>query len=76
MDPQGEDRQIARLQRVRAERDQAEFQRTMSALRRAAEGTDNLMPHLIDAVKAYATLGEIVGVLKEVFGEHQELMVV
>ncbi|HEX5504867.1 MAG TPA: methylmalonyl-CoA mutase family protein [Thermomicrobiales bacterium] len=76
MDPEGEERQVARLQRVRAERDQAAYQRTLAALRRAAEGSDNLMPYLIDAVKAYATLGEIVGVLKEVFGEHQELMVV
>ncbi|MGN6361756.1 MAG: acyl-CoA mutase large subunit family protein, partial [Thermomicrobiales bacterium] len=76
MDPDGEARQLARLQRVRAERDQAEWQRTLTALRGAAEGSDNLMPYLLDAVKAYATLGEIVGVLKEVFGEYQELMVV
>ena len=48
----------------------------MAALRRAAEGTENLMPYLIDAVKAYATLGEICGLLKEVFGEYQELMIV
>jgi methylmalonyl-CoA mutase N-terminal domain/subunit len=76
MDPEGEERQIARLGRIRAERDGAEWQRAMDALRRAAEGTDNLMPPLIDAVKAYATLGEICGLLKEVFGEHQELMVI
>ncbi len=48
----------------------------MAALRRAAEGTENLMPYFIDAVNAYATLGEICGLLREVFGEHQELMVV
>ncbi|MGN6812749.1 MAG: acyl-CoA mutase large subunit family protein [Thermomicrobiales bacterium] len=76
MDPDGEARQLARLQRVRAERDQAEWQRTLTALRGAAEGSDNLMPYLLDAVKPYATLGEIVGVLKDVFGEYQELMVV
>jgi methylmalonyl-CoA mutase N-terminal domain/subunit len=76
MDPDGEARQLARLQRVRAERAQAEWQRTLTALRGAAEGSDNLMPYLLDAVKAYATLGEIVGVLKDVFGEYQELMVV
>ncbi len=76
MDPEGEERQIARLHRVRAERDAAEWRRAMDALRRAAEGDANLMPPLIDAVKAYATLGEICGLLKEVFGEHQELMVI
>ncbi len=76
MDPQGEERQIARLQRVRAERDPREWERAMTALRHAAEGADNLMPPLIDAVKAYATLGEICGLLKEVFGEHQELMII
>jgi methylmalonyl-CoA mutase, N-terminal domain len=76
MDPQGEARQIARLQQVRAGRDAGEWERSLAALRRAAEGRDNLMPPLIDAVRAYATLGEICGVLKEVFGEHQELMVV
>jgi len=76
MDPDGEARHLARLRRVRAERDQAAWQRALTALRRAAEGSDNLMPYLLDAVKAYATLGEICGVLKEVFGEYQELMVV
>jgi methylmalonyl-CoA mutase N-terminal domain/subunit len=76
MDPDGEARHLARLQRVRAERDQAAWQRALTALRRAAESSDNLMPYLLDAVRAYATLGEIVGVLKEVFGEYQELMVV
>ncbi|MDQ6833401.1 MAG: methylmalonyl-CoA mutase family protein [Chloroflexota bacterium] len=76
MDPAGEARQIARLRQVRAARDQAEWDRTMTALRRAAEGDDNLMPYLIDAVNAYATLSEITGTLKEVFGEYHELMIV
>ncbi|MFN8515092.1 MAG: methylmalonyl-CoA mutase family protein [Chloroflexia bacterium] len=76
MDPQGESRQLARLARVRAERNQEEWSRSLAALRAAASGTTNLMPPLLDAVRAYATLGEIVGVLKEVFGEHRELLVV
>jgi methylmalonyl-CoA mutase N-terminal domain/subunit len=76
MDPEGEARQIARLDRIRAERDDAAWQRAMAALRAAAEGTENVMPYLIDAVKAYATLGEICGLFGGVFGEHQELMVV
>jgi methylmalonyl-CoA mutase N-terminal domain/subunit len=53
-----------------------EWSRSLAALRDAASGSANLMPPLLDAVRAYATLGEIVGVLKEVFGEHRELLVV
>jgi methylmalonyl-CoA mutase N-terminal domain/subunit len=76
MDPEGEARQVDRLRRVRAERDPVRWERAMAALRHAAEGTENLMPYLIDAVTAYGTLGEICGLLREVFGEHQELMVI
>jgi methylmalonyl-CoA mutase N-terminal domain/subunit len=76
MDPQGEERQLARLARVRAERNQEAWAQSLATLRDAASRDTNLMPHLLDAVRAYATLGEIVGVLKEVFGEHRELLVV
>jgi methylmalonyl-CoA mutase N-terminal domain/subunit len=72
MDPQGYDRQIARLQRVRAERDAARVQGTLNRLRDAARGDANLMPPILDCVNAYATLGEITGVFREVFGEYQE----
>jgi methylmalonyl-CoA mutase N-terminal domain/subunit len=76
MDPAGFERQVARLNRVRHERDKAAVQRSLDALRRAAEGTDNLMPFLLDAVKAYATLGEIMGALRQVFGEYVEPVIV
>ena len=76
MDPQGEERQLARLARVRAERNHEAWAQSLATLRDAASRDINLMPHLLDAVRAYATLGEIVGVLKEVFGEHRELLVV
>jgi methylmalonyl-CoA mutase N-terminal domain/subunit len=72
MDPEGERRQKARLVRVRAERDNDEVQRCLTALRRAAEGTENLMPPILDAVRAYATLGEICRVFRDVFGEYRE----
>jgi len=42
------------------------------ALRDAGMGTENLMPHILDAVRAYATLGEICGVFRDVFGEYRE----
>ncbi len=63
-------RQIDSLETVRAERDDEDAEAALSALHEAAEGTDNLMPRLIDAVKAEATVGEICDVLRDTFGEH------
>jgi methylmalonyl-CoA mutase N-terminal domain/subunit len=68
-------RQAARLKKLRADRSSAEVERRLSALRKAAAGSDNLMPHLYDAVKAYATLGEICDALREVFGIYEEVAV-
>jgi methylmalonyl-CoA mutase, N-terminal domain len=72
MDPDGERRHLERLRRVRAERDAAEVRRRLDELRRAAEGNENTMPYIVEAVKAYATLGETTDVLREVFGEYVE----
>ncbi len=72
MDPEGYKRQVARLNEVRAKRDQGRVGQTLDRLRIAAQGTENMMPYILDAVRAYATLGEIVGVLKEVFGTYEE----
>ena len=72
MDPQGYERQVARLHRVRSERDAAAVAAALERLRVAAEGTDNLMVPILDAVNAYATLGEITDVFRRVFGEYQE----
>ncbi|MBI4317096.1 MAG: methylmalonyl-CoA mutase family protein [Chloroflexi bacterium] len=72
MDPEGERVHLARLQRVRAERDSVAVQEHLEALRRAAKGTDNLMPFILAAVHAYATLGEITDVLRDVFGVYVE----
>ena len=64
--------QIAKLAALRARRDNGKVQRTLDGLRRAAEGTENTMPFLLDAVRAYATLGEICDALRGVFGTYQE----
>jgi methylmalonyl-CoA mutase N-terminal domain/subunit len=72
IDRVGERAQIERLQRVRRERDQAAVKRALDNLRRVAEGTENTMPAIIEAVKAYATLGEIMDVFRSVFGEYME----
>ncbi|MFS8665295.1 MAG: methylmalonyl-CoA mutase family protein, partial [Limnochordales bacterium] len=54
------------------QRDPHAVRAALAAVREAAAGRDNLMPHLIRAVEAYASVGEICGVLREVFGEHRE----
>jgi methylmalonyl-CoA mutase N-terminal domain/subunit len=72
MDPQGYARQIARLEQVRSGRDNGAVDKTLARLRDAARGKDNLMYPILDAVNAYATLGEITDVFREVFGEYQE----
>ncbi len=64
--------QLERLNAVRAERDGAAVTAALARLRADAEGTANLMPTLLDAVKAYATVGEMVTTLKGVFGEYRE----
>jgi len=64
-------RQRDRLQQVRDERDDAAAEDALSALHEAAEGESNLMPYLVDAVKAEATTGEICDTMRDVFGEHQ-----
>jgi methylmalonyl-CoA mutase, N-terminal domain len=72
MDPEGERRHLERLGRVRSERSDAELRRRLDDLRRAAEGEENTMPHIIAAVEAYATLGEVSDALREVFGVYVE----
>ncbi len=76
MDPNGEQRQNARLQELRRTRDNEKVGATLAALREAARGTQNLMPCILEAVKAYATLGEITDVFREVFGVYQEPVIV
>ncbi|MBT3339063.1 MAG: methylmalonyl-CoA mutase family protein [Anaerolineae bacterium] len=71
-DPEGYDRQVARLNDIRETRDNEQVEKTLNELRNACEGTDNTMPYIIDAVRAYATLGEIINVMKDVFGGYEE----
>ncbi len=72
MDPEGFKRQCERLARLRKERYPKKHAKALDAVKKAAEGNDNLMPHFIDAVRADATLGELCEVLREVFGEYRE----
>jgi len=74
MDPVGEQRHLERLNRVRRDRDGAAVSEALARIREAAQGSENLMPHFVSAVRAYATLGEICGVLRQVFGEYRQIV--
>src|SRR5215213_1155684 len=70
LDPETVRRQLERTARVRAERDSAAAAEGLEGVRRAAHGTDNLLPPMRDALRARCTVGEICGVLREEFGEY------
>ncbi|MFQ6609549.1 MAG: methylmalonyl-CoA mutase family protein [Fidelibacterota bacterium] len=71
IDPEAVRTQISRLNTIRSKRDNTAVNNSLEALQNAAEdGTMNLIPYIIDAVKQYATLGEIIGTLKKTFGEY------
>jgi methylmalonyl-CoA mutase, N-terminal domain len=72
VDYEGQRLHLERLNRVRRERDQRAVKRALEQLQRVAEGTENMMPAIIEAVRAYATLGEIMDVFRAVFGEYME----
>jgi methylmalonyl-CoA mutase N-terminal domain/subunit len=76
IDPEGERRQVEGLRRVRAERDPAAWEAAIRRLDEAARGTDNLLPPLIEAVRNYATVGEIADRLRTAWGVHRELITV
>jgi methylmalonyl-CoA mutase N-terminal domain/subunit len=76
IDPEGERRQVERVRRVRAERDPAAWAAALDRLEDAARGSDNLLPPILEAVKAYATVGEISDRLRTAFGVHRELITI
>jgi methylmalonyl-CoA mutase N-terminal domain/subunit len=76
MDPEGYEHQVARLERVRRDRDNEQVGVTLEALRQVTRGTGNTMPYILDCVRAYATLSEIMGVFRKVFGEYREPTIV
>ena len=71
MDVKGEKRHLERLNRVRRERSAVDVAQKLEELKRAAQGTENLMPYILETVRSYATLGEICDVFREVFGEYK-----
>ena len=76
IDPEGERRQVESVRRVRAGRDAAAWDAAMRRLEDEARGEANLLPSIIEAVAAYATVGEIADRLRSVWGVHRELITV
>ncbi len=76
IDPKVEQNQLASLQRLKRNRDNRKVKESLDKIHYSAEKDENLMPTIIDAVKAYATLGEITEVLRQVYGEYKELIIV
>jgi methylmalonyl-CoA mutase N-terminal domain/subunit len=76
IDPALEPKQVERLRALRARRDKAAWEAAMRRVEDAARSGDNLMPHIITAVEAYATIGEISDALRRVFGEYRETVVI
>jgi methylmalonyl-CoA mutase N-terminal domain/subunit len=72
MDPEGEKRQLRRLRDLRKDRNAGKYEKALSNLEKAAQGNENMMPFILEAVKAHATLGETCNVLRGVFGEYDE----
>ena len=76
VNPHIEAEQVERLRAMRAKRDAAVHGKTLAKVEAAARGGDNVLPEILDAVKAYATVGEIANVLRACWGEHVETLVV
>jgi methylmalonyl-CoA mutase N-terminal domain/subunit len=70
VDDAQEEKQLGRLESVREERDDEAVEAKLDALREAAEGEENVMPYIVDAVKVYATTGEVCDAMRDVFGEY------
>jgi methylmalonyl-CoA mutase N-terminal domain/subunit len=76
VDPKVEKEQVANLQKMKETRNSRKVEETLGKLESSADKDENLMPTIIEAVKAYATLGEICSVLRKVYGEYKELIVI
>ena len=76
VDPMVGERQKEKLAKLRATRDNEKVIKNLEALRKACNGDENIMPYILDAVKSYATLGEICGVMREEFGEYKQTVMI
>src|SRR2546427_734854 len=76
IDESASDKQLAKLERLKRERDHTAIQRALDRLRAAARSTENVMLPILDAVRAYATIGEMCDALRDVWGEYEEVPII
>ncbi|MET1125035.1 MAG: methylmalonyl-CoA mutase family protein, partial [Archaeoglobaceae archaeon] len=76
VDPEVQRKQIERLKKVKAERDNDAVKDALEWIKNAAENDENVMPAIFEAVKNYATVGEIMGALKEVYGTYRKPIII
>ena len=76
IDETAAERQLAKVDRLRRTRSKVVVTRALDRLRKAASGAENTMPALLDAVRAYATVGEMCDALRDIWGEHQEQAII
>jgi len=76
IDDSASETQLAKLDALKKRRDRDAVARSLDALRAAARTTENLMPRILDAVRAYATVGEMCDALREVWGEYEEVPII
>jgi methylmalonyl-CoA mutase N-terminal domain/subunit len=76
VDPEVGERQKEKINKLKACRNNDKVKESLEALKKACEGEENVMPYIIDAVENYATLGEICGVMREVFGEYKQTVMI
>ena len=72
IDPEVERKQVERLHRTKRERNNKKVKQALDGLRKASEGTENVMPHIVNCVKEYASIGEIFDIWRELWGEWEE----
>ncbi|MGL5313251.1 MAG: acyl-CoA mutase large subunit family protein, partial [Peptostreptococcaceae bacterium] len=76
VDPAVGERQVEKLNKLKENRDNEKVKETLNALTKACNSNENVMPYILEAVESYATLGEICGVMREVFGEYKQAVMI
>jgi methylmalonyl-CoA mutase N-terminal domain/subunit len=76
IDSRTQERQVRKLKKFKAERDRKKVEEALALLRHGAQGPENLMPYIVQAVKDNCTLGEVSDSLRQVFGKHKEILTI
>jgi len=76
VDPELEKKQVERLKKLKERRDNEKVRKSLQKIKEVASTQENLFPYVLEAVKAYATVGEISNALRDVFGEYTETVII